>query len=321
MIRWLLDKGRDLDAFASGLSGRTWCAGQKRSALALVMLVILEMGEEKGWRSAGLDSICGSYVETQSSSTENLGRVEGNIYEAKSMRGQHSHHIPTIGKRASRVDVIVFDLGGVLLDWDPREVYRRMSDDEEKIQRFLKEVAVSSWNQRMDAGESFAQAVADRVRSFPEWKEWIEAWQFEWPTMLKGVKPDVLEVFQQLRKLRQLGQLKGIYALSNWSSETFPIATSRFPFLAEFDGKLISGHEKMVKPQPEFYLRLCDRYALRPEQCLFIDDLSSNIEVARDLGFATHWFRDSENLIQELNGMGLPISRASSRRDQGVIKG
>ncbi|HRK06467.1 MAG TPA: HAD family phosphatase [Pseudobdellovibrionaceae bacterium] len=225
--------------------------------------------------------------------------------------GQHANQVGPKDTRVSQVDVIVFDLGGVLLDWDPREVYRRMSDDEEKIQKFLREVAVSSWNQRMDAGESFAQAVADRVRSFPEWKEWIEAWRFEWPTMLKGAKPDVLQVFQQLRKLRQVGRLKGIYALSNWSSETFPIATSRFPFLAEFDGKLISGHEKLVKPQPEFYLRLCDRYALRPEQCLFIDDLSSNIEVARKLGFATHWFRESEGLIRDLNALGLQVSLSS----------
>jgi 2-haloacid dehalogenase len=205
----------------------------------------------------------------------------------------------------SDVEVIVFDLGGVLLDWDPREVYRKFTDDERKIQSFLAEVAVSSWNQRMDAGETFSSAIEDRIQSYPEWKDWIQAWHREWPSMLKGVKVDVLQVFRKLIGLRESGQLKGIYALSNWSSETFPIAMSRFPFLDEFDGKLISGYERLVKPQPEFYQRLCERYALQPEQCLFIDDLSSNIEVARELGFHTHWFRDAEMLIQDLRRLGL----------------
>ena len=206
---------------------------------------------------------------------------------------------------SARIDTIVFDLGGVLIDWDPREVYRRLSNDESKIDEFLSRVAVSSWNQRMDAGETFADAIADRIEDFPDWAEWIQAWHSEWPTMLKGVKLDVLRIFQHLRGLRDNGAIQGIYALSNWSSETFPIALSRFPFLDQFDGRLVSGYEKLVKPQPEFYMRLCERYELQPQQCLFIDDLSSNIEVARELGFNTHWFRNVDLMMQDLRDRGL----------------
>ena len=191
--------------------------------------------------------------------------------------------------------ILVFDLGGVLIDWNPRYLYRKLIDDEGDINLFLSEVCNSEWNVKQDAGRALAEATAERIALFPEKKSLIEAFYDRWEEMLGG---EINETVEILRELKNKG--KSIYALTNWSGETFPIAEERFDFLQWFDGTLVSGIEKMVKPDPAIFHLLLKRYELRAEDCLFIDDSKTNIEAAARIGFETHHFKSAAGLRQEL---------------------
>ena len=191
--------------------------------------------------------------------------------------------------------ILVFDLGGVLIDWNPRYLYRKLIDDEGDINLFLSEVCNSEWNVKQDAGRALAEATAERIALFPEKKSLIEAFYDRWEEMLGG---EINETVEILRELKNKGE--SIYALTNWSGETFPIAEERFDFLQWFDGTLVSGVEKMAKPDPEIFHLLLKRYELRAEDCLFIDDSKTNIEAAARIGFETHQFKSAAGLRQEL---------------------
>lgn len=191
--------------------------------------------------------------------------------------------------------ILVFDLGGVLIDWNPRYLYRKLIDDEGDINLFLSEVCNSKWNVKQDAGRALAEATAERIALFPEKKSLIEAFYDRWEEMLGG---EINETVEILRELKNKGE--SIYALTNWSGETFPIAEERFDFLQWFDGTLVSGVEKMAKPDPEIFHLLLKRYELRAEDCLFIDDSKTNIEAAARIGFETHHFKSAAGLRQEL---------------------
>lgn len=207
--------------------------------------------------------------------------------------------------QSQTLDWVVFDLGAVLIDWNPRYVYRRFSSDENRIDFFLKEIATGEWNSRMDAGELFQSAIDERVTEFPEWKEWLQAWRDHWPTMLHNSIPESVTVFGEVVDRRRQGFLKGVLALSNWEANTFKIAQARFPFLNDFDGRLISGEERMIKPDPRFFRLLMERYGVVPEKALFIDDVAKNIEAANKLGFQTHHFTDPANLRPRLIELGV----------------
>ncbi|MDX9731200.1 MAG: HAD family phosphatase [Bdellovibrionales bacterium] len=206
-------------------------------------------------------------------------------------------------------DWVVFDLGAVLIDWNPRYVYGRLTSDDSKIEHFLKEVATGEWNSQMDAGNLFQNAIDARALEFPEWRDWLQMWRDEWPTMMHGPILGTVEILKELAVARRQGRLKGILALSNWEANTFKIALARFPFLQEFDGRLISGEEKKIKPDPSFFALLESRYGVEPERAIFIDDLEKNTRVARDLGYRTHQFVASETGFQalrdELAALGL----------------
>ncbi|TDJ24641.1 MAG: HAD family phosphatase [Gammaproteobacteria bacterium] len=191
--------------------------------------------------------------------------------------------------------ILVFDLGGVLIDWNPRYLYRKLIDDEGDINLFLSEVCNSEWNVKQDAGRALAEATAERIALFPEKKSLIEAFYDRWEEMLGG---EINETVEILRELKNKGE--SIYALTNWSGETFPIAEERFDFLQWFDGTLVSGVEKMAKPDPAIFHLLLKRYELRAEDCLFIDDSKTNIEAAARIGFETHHFNSAAGLRQEL---------------------
>ncbi len=193
------------------------------------------------------------------------------------------------------IKAVVFDLGGVLVDWSPRYVYSRERDSH-RLDRFLAEVATSDWNSQMDAGELFQTAIDARAAEFPEWREWLQKWRDEWPTMLRGPIEGTVALFEQVVEQRRLGHLAGVYALSNWEANTFKIARARFPFLELFDGRLISGEERMIKPDPRFFGLLQERFAVRPSETLFIDDLAKNIDRAEAIGFQTHHFTSPEDL-------------------------
>jgi len=196
--------------------------------------------------------------------------------------------------------ILVFDLGGVLIDWNPRYLYRKLIDDEDDIDFFLSEVCNSKWNLKQDAGRTLAEATAERIALFPEKKSLIEAFYDRWEEMLGG---EIGESVKILRELKNKGE--SIYALTNWSGETFPIAEERFDFLQWFDGTLVSGVEKMVKPDPAIFHLLLKRYELRAQDCLFIDDSIINIDAASEMGFETHHFKSPAGLRQNLIDVNL----------------
>lgn len=190
---------------------------------------------------------------------------------------------------------LVFDLGGVLINWDPRHLYRKLIGNEDDITIFLAEICNSEWNVKQDAGRPLAEATAERVALFPEKKSLIEAFYDRWEEMLGG---EIAETVEILRELKTRGE--PLYALTNWSGETFPIALQRYDFLQWFDGTLVSGDEKMAKPDPAIFHLLLNRYGLQAQDCLFIDDSKTNIEAAIKIGFDTHHFTSANGLRQYL---------------------
>ena len=190
---------------------------------------------------------------------------------------------------------IVFDLGGVLIDWNPAYLYRKLIKDEKEIETFLSEVCSPEWNILQDAGRPLADATAERIALFPEHSDLIKAFYGRWDEMLGGAIEETVDI---LRQLKADGQ--PLYALTNWSHETFPIALERYDFLHWFEGTLVSGEEKLAKPDPAIFHLLLDRYGLQAENCLFIDDSRANISAANAIGFDVHHFTTPQGLRERL---------------------
>jgi 2-haloacid dehalogenase len=202
----------------------------------------------------------------------------------------------------TRIEAVAFDLGGVLIDWNPRHLYRRLIDDEAAIERFLAEVCTPDWNATLDTGRPFAGAVAELVREHPEQAELIEAYRSRWPEMLGGYFSETLAI---VRHLREAGI--PIYALSNWATETFAATRDQFQFLEEFDGILLSGQVGISKPDPAIFRLFLERFALTAESTVFIDDSPANVAVARSLGIGALLFQDAAQIRSELQALGLPV--------------
>lgn len=197
------------------------------------------------------------------------------------------------------IKAIIWDLGNVLVDWNPSYVFDKMFDDEEKKKHFLENICNLEWNEEQDAGRPIKEATEELVQRHPEWKEYIEAYYGRWEEMLGGPLYETVEI---LKQLKEEGRFK-MYALTNWSAETFPIALAKYQFLHWFDGRVVSGEEKMRKPSKEFYQRLLDRYNLKPDEVLFIDDNLRNIKAAQEMGMKTLLFKNSEQLKKDLAEM------------------
>lgn len=210
----------------------------------------------------------------------------------------------TAGSEAmtTRIQAVAFDLGGVLIDWNPRHLYRRLLDDEAAIERFLAEVCTPEWNATLDAGQPFADGVAQLVKEHPAQAELIEAYRLRWSEMLGGCFPETVEI---MRRLREEGM--PVYALSNWATETFPSTREQFPFLDEFDGILLSGEIGVGKPDPVIFRLFLDRFGLAAEATVFIDDSPANVAAARSLGIRAVHFQNATQLKLELLGLGLPV--------------
>jgi 2-haloacid dehalogenase len=190
---------------------------------------------------------------------------------------------------------VVFDLGGVLIDWDPRHLYRRLLADEAAVEEFLATVCTPEWNAELDRGRPFAEGVAELVERHPEHAAAIAAYHERWPEMVAGDIPGTVEV---LAELRAAGV--PLYALTNWSAETFAITRGRFEFLEWFDGLLVSGEERVTKPDPAIFQLLLDRFGLDPTATVFVDDSEANVAAARRLGFDAIGFTGHEELRREL---------------------
>ena len=197
---------------------------------------------------------------------------------------------------STTIETIIFDLGGVLIDWNPRYVYRTIFDSEEKIDWFFKNICTHDWNENQDAGYPLSKATDELVAKYPEWAHEIRAYYGRWIEMLGGPIQGTVDI---LRKLRQQDHLE-LYALTNWSHETFPVALERFEFLHWFNGIVVSGEEKTRKPFPEFYQKLLERYNIKPANAIFIDDNLRNVRAAEEAGINGIHFLNAEQLKQEL---------------------
>lgn len=197
---------------------------------------------------------------------------------------------------------VVFDLGGVLIDWNPRRLYRKLLPDDAAIESFLAEVCTAEWNLQQDAGRSWAEAVAELTARFPDRAGLIAAYHERWEEMLGGAIGDTVALLEEL-------DAAGVplYALTNWSRETFPIARRRFPFLSRFRGVVVSGEERAAKPDPRIYRILLERYQLEPAECLFIDDVPRNVEGARAAGMEGILFTSAADLRRELAARQVPL--------------
>jgi len=198
------------------------------------------------------------------------------------------------------VDAVLFDLGKVLLDWDPRYFYRSYFAVEAELEDFVQRVVAQRWIEEMDAGKPADQAIAERIRAFPEHAELIGRWKEGWPQMLRGEIAATVAILAALR-----GRGVRLYALTNFSAETFPLARRRFEFLSWFDDAVVSGEHGMVKPDPRIFELAIRRCGLEPARTAFIDDSPANVRAGRACGLHALHYTDAEKLRGELVALGL----------------
>lgn len=198
-------------------------------------------------------------------------------------------------------DAAIFDLGGVFIDWNPRYLYRTFfPDDEEGMERFLAHVTTSSWNRQMDAGKPFAEAIAELQREHPQHAELIAAYWERWPEMLGEVNAETAAI---VRELRARGLR--VFALSDWSAETFPRARKSTSELDLFDDIQISGEARLTKPDPRIFALAAERFEVDPDTTFFVDDVPANVEGAREAGFTAIQFTGATALRTELRLLGV----------------
>ncbi|MDF1585272.1 HAD family hydrolase [Marinimicrococcus flavescens] len=204
--------------------------------------------------------------------------------------------------RSDATEAVIFDLGGVLIDWNPRHLYRRMLADEQAMERFLAEVCTPEWNLGLDAGRPFAEGVAELCARFPDERPLIEAWRERWIEMIGGPIHGTVTLLEEL-------DAAGVplYALTNWSAETFPLVDGdpAFAFLRRFAAIFVSGRLGMVKPHAAIYRHALEAIGRPAARCLFIDDSAANVAGAEAVGLAAHRFTSPAALRTELAGRGL----------------
>jgi len=199
------------------------------------------------------------------------------------------------------INTVIFDLGGVLIDWDPVYLYQKIFDDIEEREYFLAEICSPDWNQQQDAGRSLKDATESLAAQHPEYEKQINAFYGRWQEMLDGAVEDSVKILEQIHNE---GRHK-IFALTNWSAETFPYALEQYEFLDLFEGILVSGQENLKKPDPEIYRLLLERYQIKAQQAVFIDDSLQNVTAARELNISSVHFQSSEQLAMELATLGV----------------
>lgn len=194
------------------------------------------------------------------------------------------------------IETIVFDLGGVLVDWNPRYVYKDVFVSEDTMEYFLSNICTNHWNEQQDAGRSFEEATNLLIAEYPHYETEIKMYYGCWCTMLKGSIEETVELLRQLKSSEKFRLL----ALTNWAAESFPVALDRFEFLHWFEGILVSGEEKLKKPDPAIFKLMISRYDLDVNKTLFIDDNAANIQAAKKLGFNVVHFTSTQKSIDEI---------------------
>ena len=203
--------------------------------------------------------------------------------------------------KSTNIQAIIFDYGNVLLEWNPRHVYRRyFPDDPEGMENFLNEVGFMEWNAHQDRGRTFAEGVAVLSKQFPHYADLIRAYQEHWVDSIGEAFTGTVEILKRLKKAGY-----PLYGFSNWSAETFPYARAKYDFFDLFDDMVISGEVGFAKPEPEIYEILLKKIGRPAHECLFIDDSLPNIQQANKIGFATVHFHSPEQLEEELKQLQL----------------
>jgi len=200
------------------------------------------------------------------------------------------------------IDAVLFDLGNVLIRWDPRNHYKDRFATAEEMERFLTDITPGTWNHEMDLGKPFAQAIAERTALHPEYGDLLGEWQSEWERMLGGA---IDESVTLLAELREAGYR--LAALTNWSAETFPVARARFAFLGWFEDIVISGVERIAKPDPAMFALTLTRTGFVADRTVFIDDNLPNIDGARAAGLHTIHFMSPEQCRAQLRRLGVRV--------------
>jgi len=199
-----------------------------------------------------------------------------------------------------KIQNIVFDIGGVLIDWNPRYLYRKLLQNEAEIEFFLNTICTAEWNAQQDAGRPFHDGVALLEQQYPEYAALIEAYESRWEEMLGDAFAGTVEI---LRGLKSSGM--PVYALTNWSAETFPVARKKYDFLSWFDGILVSGEVKLKKPDIRIFQLLLERFKLDASSTLYIDDVTANLDAAQQVGLQSLHFQNAAQLRASLHEMGL----------------
>jgi len=196
---------------------------------------------------------------------------------------------------------IVFDLGGVLIDWNPRFLYRKLFQKESEMEYFLGHICTQEWNEQQDGGRSFAEGEAELIAKHPEFEAFISAYHFRWPEMLNGPIAGTVKILAKLAEQKKVRLL----ALTNWSAETFPYAEKNFEFLKTFDTIVVSGRIKLKKPDPAIFHHLIEVGKIKAQETLFIDDNQQNIQTAQAMSFHAEHFKSSELLEKRLRNLGV----------------
>ncbi len=189
----------------------------------------------------------------------------------------------------------LFDLGGVFFDWDPNYFFKNVFDDDEERKYFLTEVCNDQWNLQQDAGRSIAEAELELIPKFPHYENQIKMYYKNHRKMIRDTFEESIEVLRQLKDKNYK-----CYVLSNWSAETFEGIPTDYPFMQLFDGLLISGEDKLIKPDQAIYELVKKRFNLDPEETVFIDDKLENIEAAQKMNFKTIHLTNPKNIEMEI---------------------
>lgn len=200
---------------------------------------------------------------------------------------------------AEKIKNIVFDFGGVLIDWNPRYLYRKVFDNDAEMEKFLSEICNGEWNEKQDGGRSFSDGIRELIAQNPEQSDKISIFYDRWEEMIGGAVKGTPEILYELKSLGY-----SLYGLTNWSGEMFPRVKENYSFFNELDGIVVSGDEKLLKPDPAIFRVLINRYGIHPEESLFIDDNPVNAEAGRKLGFNVIRFESAEQLRKELKEKG-----------------
>jgi 2-haloacid dehalogenase len=198
-----------------------------------------------------------------------------------------------------KIENIIFDFGGVLVDWNPRHFYKDHFKDEKEMEYFLKNICNDEWNLEQDKGRTLIEGTVLLQNKYPEHYSMIQLYYDKWEIMLKSDIPETVSLLYRLKTKYK------IYGLTNWSAETISFAYDRFSFFKEFDGIVVSGQEKMIKPNNQIYQLLLDRYNLKAENTIFIDDNINNIKAAEEVGMYGIHFKNPSQLEIRLSSINV----------------